>query len=129
MKTKNLALAGGILGVVGGIALLLGPFFLVGSIVTDASISSNIDDTQATMTMLMGVLFLVLKIAILAVGIVSILYYKGSNLIKPTASILLIVAGGISLIPLLGFVGGIIAIIGGAIFLANLKNFKIEETT
>jgi len=39
----------------------------------------------------------------------------------------MIVSGGVSLIPFLGWVGGILAIIGGSLFLATLKKFKSEE--
>ncbi|CIW04957.1 integral membrane protein [Streptococcus pneumoniae] len=39
----------------------------------------------------------------------------------------MIVSGEVSLIPFLGWVGGILAIIGGSLFLATLKKFKSEE--
>ena len=47
--------------------------------------------------------------------------------VKTSANVLLIVGGAVSLIPALGWVGGILAIIGGSIYLANLKNFNIQR--
>ena len=47
--------------------------------------------------------------------------------VKTSSNELLIVGGAISLIPALGWVGGILAIIGGSIYLANLKNFNIQQ--
>ena len=100
MKSKNLALTNGIVGLAGGIILLFGIWFMV------------------------TILLYVLKIAILALGIVGAVYYKGMPEVKTSSNVLMIVGGAISLIPALGWVGGILAIIGGSIYLANLKNFK-----
>ena len=68
-----------------------------------------------------------IKIAILALGIIGAVYYKGMDEVKTSSNVLLIVGGAISLIPALGWVGGILAIIGGSIYLANLKNFNIQQ--
>ncbi|GAF40388.1 prophage Lp1 protein 6 [Agrilactobacillus composti DSM 18527 = JCM 14202] len=43
---------------------------------------------------------------------------------KTAAHVLLIVGGAVALIPFLGWAGGILAIIGGALYLTSLKNFK-----
>ena len=42
-------------------------------------------------------------------------------------SVLLIVGGAVGLIPALGWVGGILAIIGGSLFLGSLKNSKLKN--
>ncbi|CON87884.1 integral membrane protein [Streptococcus pneumoniae] len=60
-------------------------------------------------------------------GIIAIVYYKGDNRVGAAPSVLMIVFGGVSLIPFLGWVGGILVIIGGSLFLATLKKFKSEE--
>ncbi|GAA2965844.1 hypothetical protein FC48_GL001612 [Ligilactobacillus murinus DSM 20452 = NBRC 14221] len=113
MKSKNLALTNGIVGLVGGIILLFGIWFLLGSAAGDASTVSA-----------MAVFLNGLKIAILVLGIYGAVYYKESAEVKSAPNVLLIVGGGIALIPFLGWVGGILAIIGGSLYLASLKNFK-----
>ena len=74
-----------------------------------------------------GLLLNAFKIANLVLGIIAIVYYKGDNRVGAAPSVLMIVSGGVSLIPFLGWVGSILAIIGGSLFLATLKKFKSEE--
>lgn len=110
MKTKLIALTNGVVGLVGGIILLFGVWIL-------AEVGDN-----GTGGML---IFLeMLKIAILALGIIGNVYYKGDSRVGAAPDVLLIVGGAIALIPLLGWVGGIISIVGGSLFLARLKNFR-----
>ena len=71
--------------------------------------------------------FDILKIAILALGIAGIVYYKDDNRISLAPSILFIVGSVVALIPFLGWIGGIVLVIGGALYLASLKQFRIEE--
>lgn len=118
MKSKNLALTNGIVGLAGGIILLFGIWFMVGAAAAQA------DSESYTALTVVTILLYVLKIAILALGIVGAVYYKGMSEVKTSSNVLMIVGGAISLIPALGWVGGILAIIGGSIYLANLKNFK-----
>lgn len=118
MKKKTLALANGIVGLIGGILLLFGPFLLVGGAIMDAEASS-----PSTILGVSGFLTIV-KIAILVLGIIAIVFYKGTNLVKTAAHVLLIVGGAVALIPFLGWAGGIVTIIGGSFYLASLKNFK-----
>lgn len=114
MKSKNLALTNGVVGLVGGIILLFGGWFIVGSV------GASTDGSSVGAT----VVFLnVLKIAILALGIYGSVYYKTSAAVKAAPNVLMIVGGAIALIPLLGWVGGILAIVGGSLYLASLKNF------
>ena len=68
----------------------------------------------------------VLKIAILILGIVAIVYYKGESRVGSAPSVLLIVGSVVGLIPFLGWIGGIVLVIGGALYLSSLKQFKIE---
>ncbi|KRN25055.1 hypothetical protein [Lacticaseibacillus camelliae] len=117
MKTKSLILADGIYGLVAGVILLIAPLVITASAIGDVA-NGNTNTTSVW-----GILFFLLKLAALALGIYSLIYYKNSELVKPAAAILLIVGGGVALIPLLGWVGGIVIIVGGGIALANLKHF------
>ncbi|HFM9618752.1 TPA: hypothetical protein ACHBRC_000096, partial [Streptococcus pneumoniae] len=113
-------------GLVGGILLLIGPFVLLGTAVNTAATILNGGATAGAFS---GVALLLnaLKIANLVLGIIAIVYYKGDKRVGAAPSVLMIVSGGVSLIPFLGWVGGILAIIGGSLFLATLKKFKSEE--
>ncbi|MCP1639561.1 hypothetical protein [Streptococcus gallinaceus] len=107
MKTKTLALANGILGLVGGIFLLFGIWFILGVAATGV----------------MTTFVYIVKIALLVLGIVGIAYYKGDERVGAAPSVLLIVGGAVSLTPFLGWIGGILAIIGGSLYLRTLKKF------
>lgn len=102
MKSKALALTNGIVGLVGGILLLIWPLAMAFG--TDFNV--------------------VLRIALIVLGIVGIVVYKGTGLVTTAPHVLLIVGGAVAFIPFLGWVGGIVAIVGGSLYLANLKNFK-----
>ena len=116
MRTKTLAMVNGIVGLVGGIFLLFGPFFVLGT----AAATMSSDATAGSV----GNLTLI-KIGILVLGIIGAVHYKGDIRVGAAPSVLLIVGGAISLIPLLGWVGGIIAIVGGSLYLGTLKKFTI----
>lgn len=118
MKSKKLALTNGIVGLAGGIILIFGIWFMVGAAVADG------DSTSYTALSTVTIFLYILKIAILALGIIGAVYYKGMTEVKTSANVLMIVGGAVSLVPALGWVGGILAIIGGSIYLACLKNFK-----
>lgn len=117
MKTKTLALFSGIVGLVGGILLLLGPFFIIGT----AAATASSDATAGSIILLNA-----LKIANLVLGIIAIVYYKGDERVGVAPSVLLIVGGAVALIPFLGWIGGIIVLIGGSLFLGTLKKFNIN---
>ncbi|MDU4467930.1 MAG: hypothetical protein E7I99_06550 [Streptococcus mitis] len=89
---------------------------------------SNIQSPELIVsTTVAGVLLpTVLKIAILVLGIVPIVYYKGESRVGSAPSVLLIVGSVVGLIPFLGWIGGIVLVIGGALYLSSLKQFKIE---
>lgn len=99
MKTKNLALINGLVGLIGGIFLILW-FFIPAALIV------------------------CIKIALLVLGIVGSVYYKEDERISAAPHVLLIVGGALSLIPFLGWVGGILAIIGGSLYLSSLKRFQ-----
>ena len=128
MKSKVLALYSGIVGLVGGLYLLIAPFLLLAAVVSTAATATATQSPElAASTTVTGVLLpTVLKIAILVSGIVAIVYYKGESRVGSAPSVLLIVGGAVGLIPALGWVGGILAIIGGSLFLGSLKKFKVE---
>ena len=113
MRAKSLALTNGIVGLIGGIFLLVAVWFVFGAAATGSvSATSN-----------MTAFIYIVKIAILVLGIVGIVYYKGDMRVGAAPSVLMIVGGAISLVPFLGWVGGILAIIGGSLYLGTLKKF------
>lgn len=113
MKTKTLALFSGIVGLVGGILLLVGPFFIIGT----AAATASSDATAGSIILLNA-----LKIVNLVLGIIAIVYYKGDERVGVAPSVLLIVGGAVALIPFLGWIGGIIVLMVVHYFLVPLKN-------
>ncbi len=124
MKTKSFALMCGIVGLAGGIFLLIAPVILLGSVATDLSNSVLSNNVTTTSTSLAVTLPTIVKIAILVLGIISLPYYKGDQRVGVAAGINMIVGGAVALVPGLGWAGGIVAIVGGSLFLTKLKNFK-----
>ena len=116
MNSKSLAMTNGIVGLVGGIILLFGGWLVVGSAATG--------DTNTFGTTV--AIFYILKLAILVLGIIGAVHFRGSDVVTAAPDVLLIVGGALSLVPMLGWVGGILAIIGGSLFLGTLKKFKGE---
>ena len=110
MKTKKLALANGAIGLAGGIYLLLYLLF-----------AGLIGLAPATL------LATILKLVALILGIVSLVYYKGDQRVGAAGAVLFIVGGAVGIIPLLGWVGGILLIIGGSLYLACLKKFDTAQ--
>lgn len=126
MKTKTLALVNGIVGLVGGIILLVGPFFILGTAIGTAATTLDASATSGA-TAGSAVILTLLKIAVLVLGILAIVYYKGDERVGAAPSVLMIVGGAVGIIPLLGWVGGILAIIGGSLYLGTLKKFKPQD--
>ena len=122
MRTKTLAQIDGILGLITGIILAILPFTIM-MIAT----MSNDEDTAAAIVGMMFIVFAFVKIAILILGILTLVYYKDDSRISLAPSILFIVGGVVSLIPFLGWIGGIVIIIGAALYLSSLKQFQIQE--
>lgn len=122
MKTKTLAQVDGFIGIITGAILAFLPIFMV-------FLAAILEDEDAA-GLILGIIFIVfslVKIATLILGILSLVYYKDDNRISLAPSILFIVGSVVALIPFLGWIGGIVLVIGGALYLASLKQFKIEE--
>ena len=126
MKTKALARVNAIFGLISGIVLLLAPLVMFMIAVGAAAATEDSDATVGILTIFSIILALV-KIAVLVLGIVSIVYYKDDERVTPAPSVLFIVGGSVGLIPFLGWVGGILTIIGGSLYFGLLKKFEIEE--
>ncbi|WP_061586700.1 hypothetical protein [Streptococcus oralis] len=126
MKTKALARVNAIFGLISGIVLLLAPLVMFMIAVGAAAATEDSDATVGILTIFSIILALV-KIAVLVLGIVSIVYYKDDKRVTPAPSVLFIVGGSVGLIPFLGWVGGILTIIGGSLYFGLLKKFEIQE--
>lgn len=126
MKINTLARVNAIFGLIAGIVLLLGPVIMFIMAIGAAAATEDADVTVGTLTGLSIILSLV-KIAVLVLGIVAIVYYKDDERVTNAPSVLLIVGGAVGLIPFLGWVGGILTIIGGSLYFGTLKKFVIEE--
>ena len=121
MKTKTLAQVDGFIGIIAGAILAFLPIFMVFL----AAISKD-EDAAGLILGIIFIVFSLVKIATLILGILSLVYYKDDNRISLAPSILFIVGSVVGLIPLLGWIGGIVLVIGGALYLSSLKQFKIE---
>ena len=126
MKTKALARVNAIFGLISGIVLLLAPLVMFMIAVGAAAATEDSDATVGILTIFSIILALV-KIAVLVLGIVSIVYYKDDERVTPAPSVLFIVGGSVGLIPFLGWIGGILTIIGGSLYFGLLKKFEIQE--
>ena len=122
MKTKTLAQVDGFIGIIAGAILAFLPFFIIFL----AAISED-EDFAGVVLGIIFVVFSLVKIATLILGILSLVYYKDDKRISLAPSILFIVGSVVALIPFLGWIGGIVLVIGGALYLASLKQFRIEE--
>ena len=121
MKTKTLAQVDGFIGIIAGAILAFLPVFIIFL----AAISED-EDFAGVVLGIIFIVFSLVKIATLILGILSLVYYKDDNRISLAPSILFIVGSVVALIPFLGWIGGVILVIGGALYLASLKQFKIE---
>ena len=122
MKTKTLAQVDGFIGIIAGAILAFLPIFIL----FIAAISED-EDLAGFVLGIIFIVFTLVKIATLILGILSLVYYKDDKRISLAPSILFIVGSVVALIPFLGWIGGIVLVIGGALYLASLKQFRIEE--
>ena len=122
MKTKTLAQVDGFIGIIAGAVLAFLPVFIVFL----AAVSED-EDFAGVVLGIIFIVFSLVKIATLILGILSLVYYKDDNRISLAPSILFIVGSVVALIPFFGWIGGIVLVIGGALYLASLKQFRIEE--
>lgn len=98
MKTKALARVNAIFGLISGIVLLLAPLVMFMIAVGAAAATEDSDATVGILTIFSIILALV-KIAVLVLGIVSIVYYKDDERVTPAPSVLFIVGSSVGLIP------------------------------
>ncbi len=121
MKTKTLAQVDGFIGIIAGAVLAFLPIFII--------FLAAISEDEDVAGLVLGIIFIVfslVKIATLILGILTLVYYKDDKRISLAPSILFIVGSVVALIPFFGWIGGIVLVIGGALYLASLKQFKIE---
>ena len=121
MKKKTLAQLDGIIGLVTGTILTILPIIII--------MIASIFDNEEVVGVILGIIFIIfslVKIGILILGILSLIYYKDDNRISIAPSVLLIVGSALSLVPFLGWIGGIVIIVGASLFLGSLKKFKVE---
>ncbi|AYF96079.1 MULTISPECIES: hypothetical protein [Streptococcus mitis group] len=121
MKKKTLAQLDGIIGLVTGTILTILPIIII--------MIASIFDDEEVVGVILGIIFIIfslVKIGILILGILSLIYYKDDNRISIAPSVLLIVGSALALVPLLGWIGGIVIIVGASLFLGSLKKFKVE---
>ena len=121
MKAKTLAQVDGFIGIITGAILAFLPFFII--------FLAAISEDEDVAGLVLGIIFIVfslVKIATLILGILTLVYYKDDKRISLAPSILFIVGSVVALIPFFGWIGGIVLVIGGALYLASLKQFKIE---
>lgn len=121
MKTKTLAQVDGFIGIIAGAILAFLPFFII-----FLAAISEVEDFAGVVLGIIFIVFSLVKIATLILGILSLVYYKDDKRISLAPSILFIVGSVVALIPFFGWIGGIVLVIGGALYLASLKQFKIE---
>ena len=121
MKKKTLAQLDGIIGLVTGTILTILPIIII--------MIASIFDDEEVVGVILGIIFIIfslVKSGILILGILSLIYYKDDNRISIAPSVLLIVGSALALVPLLGWIGGIVIIVGASLFLGSLKKFKVE---
>ena len=121
MKKKTLAQLDGIIGLVTGTILAILPIIII--------MIASIFDNEEVVGVILGIIFIIfslVKIGILILGILSLIYYKDDNRISIAPSVLLIVGSALALVPLLGWIGGIVIVVGASLFLGSLKKFKVE---
>ena len=122
MKTKTLAQIAGIIGTISGSLLAILPVVIL----MVASIFAN-EDFAGVILAIIFIVFTLVKIATLILGILSLIYYKDDKRISMAPSDLLIAGSVVGLIPFLGWIGGIVIVISGALFLTSLKQFQVQE--
>lgn len=135
MKNKNLAIANGILGIVGGSLLLIVTLIFWG-LVAQASQSSTYDSyaagyqigNQYSVFILISLIVAsIIIFGLFSLGIIGLNYYKLIRMSK-APHILLIIGSSLSIIPLIGkIIGAILLIIGGILYLVSLKNIEDNQ--
>lgn len=112
-KVRNLYKTTTLVNFVGGLIVLFAGFIELGLAVTSPGGFFTF-----------GAILFILKLVMLGLAIYSLTVYKNDVRIKNTAVVVMIVGAALSIIPLLGFVGSIVSIVGGSIGLANIKKLN-----
>ena len=79
MKTKTLAVTNGVVGLIGGIFLLFAIWFILGVASSGSEVATG----------LMTLFVYLVKLALLVLGIVGAVYYKGDTPVRTAPSVLL----------------------------------------
>lgn len=116
-KLKNLASVNGIVGLGGGIFLLFA---------TPITVSATLNHSMMVANLAVSAFFMI-KVAIFVLGIVGVVKFQKSPVVSYSPSVLMMVGGSIAIIPSLEWIGGILAIIGGSLFLSSIKKFDSVE--
>ena len=117
-QLKNLARVNGIVGLGGGIFLLFA---------TPITVSATLNQSMMAANLAVSAFFMI-KVAVFVLGIVGVVQFKKSPVVSNSPSVLMMVGGSIAIIPLLEWIGGIFAIIGGSLFLSSIKKFDSVES-
>lgn len=117
-KLKSLAKVNGIVGLGGGIFLLFA---------TPITVSATLNQSMMAANLAVSAFFMI-KVAVFFLGIVGVVQFKKSPVVSNSPSVLMMVGGSIAIIPLLEWIGGILAIIGGSLFLSSIKKFDSVES-
>lgn len=116
-KLKHLASVNGIVGLGGGIFLLFA---------TPITVSATLNQSMMAANLAVSAFFMI-KVAIFVLGIVGVVQFKKSSVVSYSPSVLMMFGGSIAIIPFLEWIGGILAIIGGSLFLLSIKKFDSDE--
>lgn len=116
MKSKTLVQVDSVIGIAGGVVLILG-FWIIAVAGATAGGSKEL---MSVLTQIVNWL----KVVVLVLGVVTIVAYHGSKIVSMIPSVFFILGGAIALLPFLGWAGGILTVIGGGLYIANLKRFE-----
>lgn len=114
MKDKRVLQIISIVGIIGGILLIFAVFFLAGSVIF----------FRFGMALMFSYIFFLLKIIILLSGLTGFFYYNRDTRVGVAPTVLLIVGGGIAMLPFLGWLGGVLSLLGGIIGTFKLNRFN-----
>lgn len=129
MNQKTLAKAAGFVGLIGGILTLI--LRIIKTVIDIGAFSAASFDSDAAgsffaTALIFTIFILMIRIAILVFGILGVVKFSKDPRVSVAAPILLIVAFGINIFPLLGgFAADILSIIGGILFLVALP--KLDQ--
>ena len=118
MKSKSLVQIDSVIGIAGGIILILG-FWIIAVVGASAGGSKEL---MSVLTQIVNWL----KVVVLVLGVVTIVAYHGSKLVSVIPSLFFILGGAIALLPFLWWAGGILTVIGGGLYISNLKQICIS---